>query len=296
MWHLSFFIIVFCETAVWTSPPSCTSLPSRRSFMSHSSRASLGLYKESCNKTEQTLLHLRLQQLDLFLPYFTALFFSTVQSPRSCSLTSHSWMSRMKVTSTFPRLSLQPLAVRSWLTRAYSTPPPRLTALVPAALVWWERTWMMLLPGPMGPAALTALTLTAGDLSMCEWNKEENGRTKQIIQLDWDFVRAWCRGAQIKKRNKEVGHQGLLILVLLWGPDKLKSQWSGGLRFSYCFCNTVASVLCCFGVTLWVPFLIVPPYGFCSTCVDVGADWFGSPHILSFPHRATTAPSPIIKF
>lgn len=36
---------VFSETAVWTSPPSCTSPPLPRSFMSHSSRVSLGLLK-----------------------------------------------------------------------------------------------------------------------------------------------------------------------------------------------------------------------------------------------------------
>lgn len=100
---------------------------------------------------------------------------STVQSQRSCSPTSHRWMNWMKVMSTFPQLLLQPLAGRSWLTKACTTPPPRLMALVQAVPIWLEHTWMMLPLDPMGPAALTALKQTAGDLSMYELMKKPRG-------------------------------------------------------------------------------------------------------------------------
>lgn len=131
---------VFSEPAVWMSPHSCTSPPLPRSFMSHSSRASLGLYKESYRIYRILYSCTSDSWSCFFLCFTTSFFFSTAQSPRSCSPTSHRWMSRMKVTSTFPQPSLQPSAVRSWPTRACTTPPPRSTALVPAALVWLEHT------------------------------------------------------------------------------------------------------------------------------------------------------------
>lgn len=97
--------------------------------------------------------------------------FPTVQSRRSSSPTSHRWTSLMKVTSTFPRPSLRPLAARSWRTKACTTPPSLmdLARAAPACL----DTWMMLPLDPMGLAASTALKQTTGDLFMYKTTRRD---------------------------------------------------------------------------------------------------------------------------
>lgn len=203
------------------SPPSSTSLPLLRSFMSHSSRASLGTYED---------FYKAHRMLSVVLCYFTATFFSPAQSQRSCSPTSHRSMSQMKVTSTFHQLSLQPSAVKSWLTRACTTPPPRLMALVQAAPVWLEHTWMMSRPGPMGPAALIVLKLTAGDLLMYELVKGERTRREGpeagLTCCKGGFVGWQWEESPKESRKKVVGHWERVILVSLWHQVKLTFWWT----------------------------------------------------------------------
>lgn len=189
-------------------------------------------------------------------------------------------MSRKKAMSTFPQLSPQPLAVRSWPTKACTIPPPRSMALVPAALVWLVHTWMMLPPDPMGPAALTALKQTAGDRSTYEltrWNRRRKVLYHWTCNICCECV-VWWRFGQKKVHREKV------IFVLLYWQDKwplkerpLLASYLEDCEFSNCLYNATARVHCCCSSTVGVLSLIVAMKHLILTH-SVGACWLLSAH------------------
>lgn len=129
---------------------------------------------------------------------------STVQSRRSSSPTSRRWMSPMKVTFTFPRPSLRPLAARIWQTKACTT-PPRSTDLVPGAPECSD-TWMMSPLVPMGLAVLTALKQTTGDPFMYKMMRRDQ-------KLNWTFV-ICHRSEGLAEENAKLCQEELLLVWL----------------------------------------------------------------------------------
>lgn len=169
----------------------------------------------------------------------------------------------MKVTSTFPQLSPQPLVVRSWLIRACTILPPRSMALVRAALAWLVHTWMTLPLDPMGPAALTASKQTAGDQLMYESMKKEGA-----IPLDLQHMLWVCSvvGRVVNQRfgQKKKVCKVKVIFVLLWWWDMwtlkerpLLANYLEDCEFSNCLCNATARVHCCCSSTVGVLSFIV---------------------------------------
>lgn len=122
--------------------------------------------------------------------------FSTAQSRRSFSPTSHRWTSQMRVTSIFPRPLLRPLAERSWRTKACTT-PPRSMDLVPVAPACLD-TWMMLPLDPMGLAALTALKQTTGDPS--KYKRMKRDQKFLNCNLSWARGFGWQKAERCQEK------------------------------------------------------------------------------------------------